>query len=166
MFQSRESLSFPEHSAKKTKERRERFSLGTGCPSVRTSPKNQASLSLQSQGALRKLPRSPEAAEEGSEVRSQGLCEAYPLKLQALGKLIFYRHIAHVTQKVEKLCFLRGKEGKDLDRRKHPVKQAHSPPDGETFASVGSRTRAQHLTHSCLQWLISQSGWRETTRKV
>ena len=29
----------------------------------------------------------------------------YPLKLQALGKLIFYRHIAHVTQKVEKLCF-------------------------------------------------------------
>ena len=31
------------------------------------------------------------------------------LKLQALGKLISYRHIAHVTQKVEKLRFLRGK---------------------------------------------------------
>ena len=30
---------------------------------------------------------------------------ACPLKLQALGKLIFYRHIAHVTQQVEKLCF-------------------------------------------------------------
>ena len=29
----------------------------------------------------------------------------HTLKLQALGKLIFYRHIAHVTQKVEKLCF-------------------------------------------------------------
>ena len=28
---------------------------------------------------------------------------SYPLKLQALAKLIFYRHIAHVTQKVEKL---------------------------------------------------------------
>ena len=33
----------------------------------------------------------------------------YPLKLQAMGKLIFYRHIAYVTQKVETLCFLRGK---------------------------------------------------------
>ena len=33
----------------------------------------------------------------------------YPLKLQALGKLIFYRHIAHVTQQVKKLCFLRCK---------------------------------------------------------
>ena len=33
----------------------------------------------------------------------------YPLKLQGLGKLIFYRHIAHVTQQVEQLCFLRGK---------------------------------------------------------
>ena len=31
--------------------------------------------------------------------------KTYPLKLQALGKVIFYRHIAHVTQKVEKLCF-------------------------------------------------------------
>ena len=31
--------------------------------------------------------------------------QTYPLELQALGKLIFYRHIAHVTQKVEKLCF-------------------------------------------------------------
>ena len=31
--------------------------------------------------------------------------QPYPLKLQALGKLIFYRHIAQVTQKVEKLCF-------------------------------------------------------------
>ena len=30
---------------------------------------------------------------------------SYSLKLQALGKLIFYRHIAHVAQKVEKLCF-------------------------------------------------------------
>ena len=30
---------------------------------------------------------------------------AYPLKLQRSGKLTFYRHIAHVTQKVEKLCF-------------------------------------------------------------
>ena len=39
--------------------------------------------------------------------RSQllGFGHPYPLKLQALGKLIFYRHIAHVTQKVEKLCF-------------------------------------------------------------
>ena len=27
---------------------------------------------------------------------------AYSLKLQGLGKLTFYRHIAHVTQKVEK----------------------------------------------------------------
>ena len=35
----------------------------------------------------------------------------YPLKLQGLGKLIFYRHIAHVTQKVEKrFVFLRGKK--------------------------------------------------------
>ena len=33
----------------------------------------------------------------------------YPLKLQALGKLIFFKHMAHVTQKVEKLC-LRGKK--------------------------------------------------------
>ena len=33
-----------------------------------------------------------------------------PLKLQALGKLICYRHIAHVTQKVTKsFVFLRGK---------------------------------------------------------
>ena len=30
---------------------------------------------------------------------------SFPLKLQALGKLIFYRYIAHVTQQVEKLCF-------------------------------------------------------------
>ena len=29
----------------------------------------------------------------------------YPLKLQALGKLICCRHIAHVTQTVENLCF-------------------------------------------------------------
>ena len=28
----------------------------------------------------------------------------YPLKLQALGKLIFYRHIAHVTPKKLKSC--------------------------------------------------------------
>ena len=28
----------------------------------------------------------------------------YPLKLQGLGKFIFYRHIAHVTQKVAKCC--------------------------------------------------------------
>ena len=38
--------------------------------------------------------------------------EAYPLKLQALGMLIFFRHIAHVTPKVEKsVMLLRGKEG-------------------------------------------------------
>ena len=41
---------------------------------------------------------------------NSGSRKTYPVKLQALGKLIFYRHIAHVAQKVEKLCFLRGKK--------------------------------------------------------
>ena len=47
-------------------------------------------------GVLRK------ASQRGSHQKKQ--FETYPLKLQALGKLIFYRHIAHVTPKKLKSC--------------------------------------------------------------
>ena len=47
----------------------------------------------------------PVAAPNLAHHLRSAVTSAYPLKLQALGKLIFYRHIAHVTQKVEKLCF-------------------------------------------------------------
>ena len=38
---------------------------------------------------------------------SRGWSHTYPLKLQGLGKLICYRHIAHVTPKKLKSCFLK-----------------------------------------------------------
>ena len=40
-------------------------------------------------------------------IQSCILSLSYPLKLQGLGKLIFYRHIAHVTQKV-RVAAIRG----------------------------------------------------------
>ena len=47
---------------------------------------------------------------EGPNQKDNTGTNTYPLKLQALGKLIFYIHRAHVTQKVENsLVFLRGK---------------------------------------------------------
>ena len=51
--------------------------------------------------------------------------QAYPLKLQALWKLIFYRHIAHVTQKVVKVVLLRGKQG--ILQSPVPIHQSSSP---------------------------------------
>ena len=55
----------------------------------------------------------------------------YPLKLQALGKLIFYRHIAHATQKVEKLCFLRGK-----NKSHQGAPPIHAPSDRTIFVQL------------------------------
>ena len=40
---------------------------------------------------------------------------AYPLKLQALNKLIFYRHIAHVTPNKLKSCVFKRKSAKHFD---------------------------------------------------
>ena len=40
-----------------------------------------------------------------SALRKRGL--TYPLKLQAQGKLIFYRHIAHITPNKLKSCVLK-----------------------------------------------------------
>ena len=61
---------------------------------------------------------------QGSSVQEAN--QSYPLKLQALGKLIFCRHIAHVTQKV--VFFLRGKqlsEQLDMLLLTHTHKQIH-----------------------------------------
>ena len=66
-------------------------------------------------------PQGVNKAERGQKGHS--VLVAYPLKLQALGKLTFYRHIAHVAQKVEKsFVFLRGK----VDFEGDPFPQAQN----------------------------------------
>ena len=61
----------------------------------------------QANGPCHSKERETDMAQTGTPCHpaKAGPLKAYPLKLQALGKLICYRHIAHVTQKVEKLCF-------------------------------------------------------------
>ena len=55
-------------------------------------------------------PAETRRGDAGREDLRGSLSSLLTLKLQALGKLIFYRHIAHVTEKVvRKVVFLSGK---------------------------------------------------------
>ena len=78
---------------------------------------------------------------EGHRPRGTNQTHTYLLKLQALGKLIFYRHITHVTQKVQKLCFLRGKQNgrcKSPPGRKICPNPPHSPHPPAVWAPPGA----------------------------
>ena len=79
-------------------------------------------------------PKNPIPTKIGSNLCG---CFTYPLKLQALGKLIFYRHIAHVTpKKLVKVVFLRGKF-KEPCPKNHEKTPGAEAPDGGLPACLG-----------------------------
>ena len=72
---------------------------------------------------------------------SAGFHENLPLKTPSPGEaFIFYRHVAHVTQKVEKSCvFLRGKK-RETDPKTMRSERSDPGREGLLFLLQGSRS--------------------------